>query len=73
MHAVNRNRDCIFRCAARPHQPPLSLEGARSLQAMLVDQLKDDDDAVDAYVAGLCTYMDSPSRVSPLTKYCILT
>ena len=40
---------------------------------MLVDQLKDDDDAVDAYVAGLCTYMDSPSRVSPLTKYCIHT
>ncbi|BDA47782.1 probable MATH domain and coiled-coil domain-containing protein At3g at N-terminal half [Coccomyxa sp. Obi] len=49
-----------------PNQPPLSLEGARSLQAMLADQLKDDDEAVDAYVAGLCAYMDSPSRVKRL-------
>ncbi len=30
---------------------------------MLADQLKDDDEAVDAYVAGLCAYMDSPGRV----------
>ncbi len=56
--------------AARPEQPPLSLEGARSLQALLADQLKDDDDAVDAYVAGLCAYMDSPSRVRSLSVMC---
>ncbi len=54
---------CMWCLHRRPNQPPLSLEGARSLQAMLADQLKDDDEAVDAYVAGLCAYMDSPSRV----------
>jgi hypothetical protein len=50
-------------CMSRPNQPQLTLEGARALQTMLSVELKGDDKAAEAYVAGLCAYMDCPSRV----------
>lgn len=57
---------CSLRLHRRPNQPPLSLEGAKALQNMLSVELKDDDRAAEAYVAGLCAYMDSPDRVRPI-------